>query len=125
MNSATTGSIARGTSAGNPCTPLTEIFNPNVNLNNVNNPVIHDVVISGVVGAGADGVLRSDDITSGTITGTLSGVNYPGALAASSFDNVSTSAQASSVYFSTLATSITGTCGGNRCAVKLTQDGLN
>ena len=84
MNSATTGSIARGTSAGNPCTPLTEIFNPNVNLNNVNNPVIHDIVISGVVGAGADGVLRSDDITSGTITGTLSGVNYPGALAASS-----------------------------------------
>ena len=84
MNSATTGSIARGTSAGNPCTPLTEIFNPNVNLNNVSNPVIHDIVISGVVGAGADGVLRSDDITSGTITGTLSGVNYPGGLAASS-----------------------------------------
>jgi hypothetical protein len=29
-------------------------------------------------------VLRSDDITSRTITGTLSGVNYPGGLAASS-----------------------------------------
>ena len=125
MNSATTGSIARGTSAGNPCTPLTEIFNPNVNLNNVSNPVIHDIVISGVVGAGADGVLRSDDITSGTITGTLSGVNYPGGISGIIFDNVSTSAQASSVYFSTLTTSNTGTCGGNRCAVKLTQDGLN
>ena len=96
-----------------------------MNLINVSNPVIHDIVISGVVGAGADGVLRSDDITSGTITGTLSGVNYPGGISGIIFDNVSTSAQASSVYFSTLTTSNTGTCGGNRCAVKLTQDGLN
>jgi hypothetical protein len=125
MNSTTTGSIARGTSAGNPCTPLTEIYNPNVNLNTVTNPAIHDIVISGVVGTGADGVLRSDDITSGTITGTLSGVNYPGGISGIIFDNVSISAQASSVYFSTLTTSTTGSCGGNRCAVKLTQDGLN
>ena len=81
MNSATTGSIARGTSAG---TPLTEIFNPNVNLNNVSNPVIHDIVISGVVGAGADGVLRSDDITSGTITRNFEWSQLSGGLAASS-----------------------------------------
>jgi hypothetical protein len=124
MNSTTTGSIARGTTAGNPCTPLTEIFNPNVNPNTSASPVIHDIVISGVVGAGTNGVLRSDDITSGTITGTLSGVNYPGGISGIIFDNVSTSTQASSVYFSTLTTSTTGTCGGNRCAVKLTQDGL-
>ena len=36
----------------------------------------------------------------------------------------SSSCQASSVYFSTLTTSSVGTCGGNRCAVKLTQSGL-
>jgi hypothetical protein len=125
MNSTTAGSIARGTTAGNPCTPLTEIFNPNLNLNNVSNPVIHDIVISGVEGAGANGVLRSDDITSGTITGTLSGGQLSGGISGIIFDDVSTSAQASGVYFSTLTTSNTGTCGGNRCAVKLTQDGLN
>ena len=124
MNATATGSIARGTSAGNPCTPLTEIFNPNVNLNTGNSPAIHDIVISGVVGASPNGVLRTDDITSGTITGTLSGVNYPGGISGIIFDNVSTSAQASSVYFSTLTTSTTGSCNGTRCAVKLTQDGL-
>ena len=32
MNSIPTGTIARGTTAGNPCTPITEIFNPNVNF---------------------------------------------------------------------------------------------
>jgi hypothetical protein len=121
MNAATTGSIARGTTAGNPCTPLTEIFNPNVNLNPGGGAAIHDIVISGVVGANPNGVLRSDDITSGTITGTLSGVNYPGGISGIIFDNVSTNTQASSVYFSTLTTSNVGTCGGNRCAVKLTQ----
>jgi hypothetical protein len=121
MNSATTGSIARGTTAGNPCTPLTEIYKPNINFGGGD----HDIVISGVVGASPNGVLRTDDITSGTITGTLSGVNYPGGISGVIFDNVSTSAQTSSVYFSTLTTSAVGTCGGNRCAVKLTQSGLN
>jgi len=41
-------------------------------------------------------------------------------------DNVSTQAQASSIYFTTLANT---TCGdgvsGGGCAVKLTQSGLN
>jgi len=120
MNS-TTGSIVRGTTAGNPCTPLTEIYNPNINFAGTD----HDIVISGVVGASPNGVLRTDDITTGAITGTLSGVNYPGGVSGIIFDNVSTSTQASSVYFSTLTTSTTGTCGGNRCAVKLTQSALN
>ncbi len=121
MNSTPTGSIARGTTAGNPCTPITEIFNPNVNFAGGD----HDIVISGVVGASPNGVLRTDDISTGVITGILSGVNYPGGVSGIIWDNVSTSGQASSVYFSTLTTSNTGSCGGNRCAVKLTQLGLN
>jgi hypothetical protein len=125
MNSAATGSIARGTTAGNPCTPITEIFNPNVNLNPITGTAIHDIVISGVVGASPNGVLRTDNIGTGTITGTLSGVNYPGGISGIIFDNVNAGGQASSVYFSTLTTSTVGTCGGNRCAVKLTQLGLN
>jgi len=121
MNSTATGTIARGTTAGNPCTPITEIFNPNVNFGGGD----HEIVISGVVGAGANGVLRTDDISTGVITGTLSGVNYPGGISGIIFDNVNAGGQASSVYFSTLTTSNVGTCGGNRCAVKLTQLGLN
>jgi hypothetical protein len=121
MNSTATGTIARGTTAGNPCTPITEIFNPNVNFGGGD----HDIVISGVVGATPNGVLRTDDISTGVITGTLSGVNYPGGVSGIIFDNVNAGGQASSVYFSTLTTSTTGTCGGNRCAVKLTQLGLN
>jgi len=120
MNSTATGSIARGTTAGNPCTPITEIFNTNVNFGGGD----HDIVISGVVGASPNGVLRTDDISTGVITGTLSGVNYPGGVSGIIWDNVSTSGQASSVYFSTLTTSTTGTCSGTRCAVKLTQLGL-
>lgn len=121
MNSTPTGTIARGTTAGNPCTPITEIFNPNVNFGGGD----HDIVISGVVGAAPNGVLRTDDISTGVITGTLSGVNYPGGISGIIFDNVNAGGQASSVYFSTLTTSNVGTCGGNRCAVKLTQLGLN
>ena len=51
-------------------------------------------------------------------------VNYRGASAESSGTTPVPAAQASSVYFSTLTTSNTGTCGGTRCAVKLTQLGL-
>jgi hypothetical protein len=123
MNSATTGTIARGTAAGNPCTPITEIFNPSVNFGGGD----HDIVISGVVGAAPNGVIRTDDISNVTITGSLSGVNYSGGVSAIIFDDVSASGQASSVYFSTLQTNVNvGTCSGNiHCAVKLTQLGLN
>ncbi len=124
MNSTATGSIARGTTAGNPCTPITEIYNPNVNLNTGGGAAIHDIVISGVTGPDPNGVLRTDNIGTGTITGTLSGATYPGGVSGIIWDNVSTSGQASSVYFSTLTNSTTGTCGGTRCAVKLTQKGL-
>ncbi len=123
MNSSYTGRITRGTSAGVPCSPITEIFNPNVDFGNGD----HDIIISSLVGAGANGLLRTDDISTGAITGTLSGLNYPGGTSGVVWDNTSTQAQASSVYFSTLGTNVnTGGCIGNiHCAVKLTQLGLN
>ncbi len=123
MNSSPTGSITRGTSAGVPCSPITEIFNPSVDFGSGH----HDIIVSSVVGAGADGLLRTDDISTGTITGTLSGQNYPGGTSGVIWDNTSTQAQVSSLYFSTLGTNVNvGGCNGNiHCAVKLTQLGLN
>ena len=123
MNATATSSITRGTSAGVPCSPITEIYNPNVNFGNGD----HDIIISSLVGAGADGLLRTDDISTGTITGALSGLSYPGGTSGIIWDNTSTQAQASSVYFSTLGTNVNiGGCNGNiHCAVKLTQLGLN
>ncbi len=73
------------------------------------------------------------DTTSATETATeISGsplTTYPiatGGTSAIVIDNVSASAQASSLYFTTLATSTT-ICGGTAayCAIKLTQAGLN
>ncbi len=123
MNSSYTNRITRGTSPGVSCSPITEIYNPNVNFGSNH----HDIIISSLAGAGADGLLRTDDISTGTITGTLSGLNYPGGTSGIIWDNTSTQAQASSVYFSTLGTNVnTGGCSGNiHCAVKLTQLGLN
>jgi hypothetical protein len=127
MNSFTSGSITRSTAAGDPCTPITEIYNPNINFNIVPTPVHHDIIISGVVGPSPNGLLRTDDISTGVITGTLTGVNYPGGVSGIIFDNTDTTGgQASSVYFSTLQTNVnTGGCmGAIHCAVKLTQLGL-
>ena len=123
MNATYTGRITRGTSAGVPCSPITEIYNPNVNFGGGD----HDIIVSSLVGAGNDGLLRTDDISTGTITGTLSGLTYPGGTSGIIWDNTSTQAQASSVYFSTLGTNVNiGGCNGNiHCAVKLTQLGLN
>jgi hypothetical protein len=97
-----------------------------VNFNINVNPPHHDIIISGVVGAGANGVLRTDDISNVSFTNSLSGLAYPGGVSAIIFDDVSTSGQASSVYFSTLQTNVNvGGCNGNiHCAVKLTQLGL-
>ncbi len=122
MNSTATGSITRSTPAGAPCSPITEIFNPNVDFGGGD----HDIIISSVVATGTNGILRTDDISSGAIPGTLSGTTYSGGTSGIIWDNTSTQVQASSVYFSTLGTNVnTGGCNGNiHCAVKLTQKGL-
>jgi len=123
INSTPTGSLARNFPAGTPCTPYNEIYNPNLNL--AGNATHHDMLISGLVGAGTNGYIITNDISLGSVPGALHTVNYPGGVSGQVVDNVSSSGQASSIYFSTLTTSNVGTCGGNRCAVKLTQSALN
>jgi hypothetical protein len=119
MNSAPTGSKQRYNVANLPCVPYTELYNPNLALGGNAND--HDLLMSGLVGPGADGYIITDDISSGAITAGLNDVNYPGGVSGIIVDNVSTQNQASSMYFTTLTNSTVGTCGNTRCAVKLRQ----
>jgi hypothetical protein len=70
-------------------------------------------------------ILTNDISTGQIINGQATSVNYPGGVSGIIIDNVSTSAQASSVYFSTQGAVSVGTCAASRCAVKLTQLTLN
>jgi hypothetical protein len=118
MNTAPTGSIARSpTAPGLACSPYSEIFNPNIDLGGND----HDLLISGLMGAGTNGQIITNDISSGAIAIGLSNVSYPGGVSGVVVDNVSTSGQASSVYFSTQGVVNVGSCTNARCAVKLTQ----
>jgi hypothetical protein len=118
MNATPTGSIARSpTAPGLACSPYSEIFNPNINLGGND----HDLLISGLMGAGTNGQIITNDISSGAIAIGLSNVSYPGGVSGVVVDNVSTSGQASSVYFSTQGVVNVGSCTNARCAVKLTQ----
>jgi hypothetical protein len=118
MNATPTGSIARNpTAPGLACSPYSEIFNPNINLGGND----HDLLISGLMGAGTNGQIITNDISSGAIAIGLSNVSYPGGVSGVVVDNVSTSGQASSVYFSTQGVVNVGSCANARCAVKLTQ----
>jgi hypothetical protein len=120
MNATPTGSIARSpTAAGLACSPYTEIFNPNLNLSG--NATHHDLLISGLMGAGTNGQIITNDISTGAIAVGLSNVSYAGGVSGIIVDNISTSGQASSVYFSTQGVVNVGTCNNQRCAVKLTQ----
>jgi hypothetical protein len=119
MNAAPTGSLLRDAVAGLACVPYTELFNPNLNLGG--NPTHHDLLISGLVGAGGNGWIITNDISTGSIPSGLNTVNYPGGISGTIIDNVSTQAQASSVYFSTQGIVNVGTCVNTRCAIKLSQ----
>ena len=120
MNATPTGSIARSpTAAGLACAPYTEIFNPNITLSG--DAGHHDLLISGLMGAGTNGQIITNDISTGAITIGLSNVSYAGGVSGIIVDNTSTSGQASSVYFSTQGVVNVGTCANARCAVKLTQ----
>ncbi len=122
MDAAVTGSLQRLATAGIPCTPYTEIYNPTLNLGG--NPNDHDLLVSGLTAGGVNGLIVSNDISTGAITGNLRAVNYPGGISGIITDNISSQPQASSVYFSTLTNSAVGTCPNTRCAVKLTQGAL-
>ena len=100
MNSTPTGHLQRFNVTNLPCAPYTELYNPNLALGgNTNN---HDLLMSGLVGAGADGYIITNDISSGSITAGLNSTNYPGGISGIIVDNVSTQNQASSMYFTTL-----------------------
>ena len=120
MNATPTGSIARSpAAAGLACSPYTEFYNTNINLGG--NATHHDLLANGLMGAGGNGQIITNDISTGAITAGLSNVNYPGGVSGIVMDNISTSAQASSLYFSTQGVVNVGTCANQRCAVKLTQ----
>jgi hypothetical protein len=124
MDAAPTGSLLRLATPGLPCAPYTELFNPNITL--AGGAGHHDLLVSGLMGANPNGFIITNDISTGAIiTGQAVSVSYPGGVSGIVVDNVSTAAQASSVYFSTQGTVNVGTCANTRCAVKLTQLGLN
>ncbi|HEY7098140.1 MAG TPA: hypothetical protein VH437_15545 [Terriglobales bacterium] len=121
MNTTPTGSLQRLNAANVQCVPYTEFFNPNINLGGVAGH--HDLLMSGLVDA-TNGYIITNDISTGVITAGLNSVNYPGGISGIIIDNSSTQSQASSLYFSTLGVVNVGTCGNQRCAVKLTQANL-
>ena len=110
MNSTVAGSVTRSGPAGTPCVPFTEFYNPNIQLGGV--PTDHDELMGGLVASGTNGKMITDDISVLPLTQGLNDVNYAGGVSGIIVDNVSTSNQASSMYFATLT--------GNS-AIKLTQ----
>ncbi len=119
MNSTPVAHLQRINVTNIPCVPYTELYNPSLTLGGSVND--HDLLMSGLVAAGANGYIITNDISSGSITAGLNSVNYPGGISGIIVDNVSTQTQASSMYFTTLTNSSVGTCGNTRCAVKLRQ----
>jgi hypothetical protein len=82
--------------SGAECSPLTEIFSS----------ASTDLIFWGT-GSSAFGEVSSQDVTAATLTGTYTTVTEPSAAGGTSaivVDNISTQAQASSIYFGTLAT---------------------
>jgi hypothetical protein len=119
MDSVPSGSLQRYNVTGLPCAPAAEIYNPNINLGGIAGD--HDLLIGGLVGANGNGWIITNNISSGAVPAGLNTVNYPGGISGVAVDNTSTSAQASSIYFSTQGQVSVGTCNNARCAVKLTQ----
>jgi hypothetical protein len=110
MNSTTAGSVTRSGPAGAPCVPFTEFYNPNINLGG--NTTHHDLLMGGIVAAGTSGLMITDDISVLPLTQGLNDTTEAGGVSGVIIDNVSTSNQASSMYFGTLT---------GKTAVKLTQ----
>jgi len=110
MNSTVAGSVTRSGPAGTPCVPFTEFYNPNIQLGGV--PTDHDELMGGLVASGTNGKMITDDISVLPLTQGLNDVNYAGGVSGIIVDNVSTSNQASSMYFATLT---------SNSAIKLTQ----
>jgi len=120
-NSSVSASFALGPSAGIPCAPLSELYNPNVNLGNNNND--HDLLVAGLMSSTAGDVETLDISPAGGAAGIvpLNTVAYKGGTSGVTWEVIN-APQASSLYFATLQPN--SSCGGTHCAVKLTQEGL-
>ncbi|MGC2828366.1 MAG: hypothetical protein WB994_01870 [Candidatus Acidiferrum sp.] len=119
--------------AAGQCSPITEIFNPNVG------PTGTDFLFFSAQSGGqpvncagiGNGCVMSTTVTGGTFPSSIAAsLAEAGGTSGIVIDNVGTFGQDSSLYFSRLAQSQLGTCGGAGstlvgCAVKLTQSGLN
>lgn len=112
------------------CSPVTEIFNPNIGAGT---DLIFFSVQSGGRGTTCAGIgcIMSADITTTTFPAAVSAeAAETGGTSGIVIDNVGTSGQDSSIYFTQLGQSTLSNCGGSGatlvgCAVKLTQAGLN
>lgn len=109
MNTLPTGSLNTRPSA-TECSPMTEFLNGTTDR----------LFLSLLAG----NVLNSYDITATGAPPAPTQSTQQGGTSGIIVDNVSTQAQASSIYFSPLANQACGVGGTGRCAVKLTQSGL-
>jgi hypothetical protein len=135
------GAVIRpvGSGAGNQCSPVTEIFNPNIGAGT---DLIFFSVDQGdlahigpppgnATNCPGTGCVMAADITSGTVPlHILSSFGELGGTSGIIIDNVGTDPQEANIYFSRLRQSALSSCGGSGaslvgCAVKLTQAGLN
>jgi hypothetical protein len=121
IDPATPVALATGPSA---CSPAAEIFN-NGSLPNKDWLFVSVANHCAGAGGGAAGCVMSFDITAGMPAASLHAVTERGGTSGMVVDNVSTAAQASSIYFTNQAN---GACGDGiatgGCAIKLTQSGL-
>src|SRR5262249_23764580 len=69
MNNAVSGSLQRVATTHIPCTPYSEIFNPNINLGGVVGH--HDLLASGLTAGGVNGLIVTNDISLGNVTSNL------------------------------------------------------
>ena len=117
------------TAAAQECSPLSEIYNPN--QGGGTDWLFLGVPANCAFGGSATGCIMSFNITSGTFPATVSATAAEnGGTSGIIVDNVSTSVQASSAYFTTLSSPGTGACTSEpvndttTCLVKRTQSGL-
>ncbi len=129
--------------AAGQCSPVTEIFNPNIgagtdliflsvdtgDLRRIGPPLPNPPGnLTNCVGTGC---MLAFDITAGTLpVHVLSSIPELGGSSGIIIDNIGTDPQEANIYFSRLKQSALSSCGGSGatlvgCAVKLTQAGLN
>jgi hypothetical protein len=124
---------------GAQCSPVTEIFNPNIGAGTDLIFLSVDRGDRATIGAApgnatncvGTGCMLSFDITSGTVPAhVLSSLPELGGTSGIVIDNLGTDAQEANIYFTRLGQSTLTNCGSSGstlvgCAVKLTQAGLN